>query len=228
MDYKNLFIYTKKKYLQLKNGQNGGAKIKKCHINDSDVVLFGDGGSSAIIIITKDKRAYKIFTLYNFTSSTKLNREIKDKNKSVKNEIKICKILTKKIVDKNISNHIVRYINSHKCSDAKSLFLKCPKSYVEFMKLDADKKTKMCVKLFRDHPYLKLDNEYKVVEIEYCDYSCADFIKDVSKLSEFEMEKYLDIFFFQIIHTILSIQKSFPYFTNECKTRKCHVCNTFK
>jgi len=26
------------------------------------------------------------------------------------------------------------------------------------------------------------------------------------------MEKYLDIFFFQIIHTILSIQKVYPYF----------------
>ena len=54
----------------------------------------------------------------------------------------------------------------------------------------------------------------KVLEIEYCNYSCKDFLIDISKLSEIEMEKYLDIFFFQIIYTIVSIQKIYPYFTH--------------
>jgi len=82
------------------------------------------------------------------------------------------------------------------------------------MKLAEDQKTKMCNQLYRSHPTKKLNNKYKVVEIEYCNYSCADFIRDVSKLPEIEMEKYLDIFFFQIIYTILSIQKIYPYFTH--------------
>jgi hypothetical protein len=230
MDYKDKYIKYKTKYLELKNinvnnqivgGNNdiliGGKKkkqIKKCSIDDTDKVLFGDGGSSAIVVITKDKKVYKIFTLYNFTPYIKLDKQIKDQNEKVNNEIKIYELLTKNIIDINISNHIVKYINSNDCNNAKSLFKKCPKSYVEFMKLTEDQKTKMCKQLFKGHPHIKLNDKYKIVEIEHCDYSCNDFIRDLSKLPEIEMEKYLDIFFFQIIHTILSIQKVFPYFTH--------------
>ena len=82
------------------------------------------------------------------------------------------------------------------------------------MKLAKEQKTQMCNNYFNGYPHMKLNNKYKVIEIEYCNYSCADFIKDLSKLPVIEMEKYLDIFFFQIIHTILSIQKIYPYFTH--------------
>ena len=216
MDYKDKYINFKTSYLKLKNiniyNKIGGGK--KCSIDDTDKILFGDGGSTAIIAITKDKRVYKIFTLYNFTPNIELDKEIKRKEIKVNNEIKIYELLTKKIIDKYISNHLVKYIYSNNCNNAKSLFKKCPKSYVEFMKLAEDKKTKMCTQFFKNHPKQKINNEYKVIEIEHCDYSSADFIRDVSKLPEIEMEKYLDIFFFQIIYTILSIQKVFPYFTH--------------
>jgi len=215
MDYEEKYIKYKLKYLELKDAkenQTGGGK--KCSIDNTDKVLFGDGGSSAIIVITSDKKVYKIFTLYNWIEDIELEKQIKNNNIRVNNEIKIYELLTKNIIDKNISNHIVKYINSNNCNNAKSLFTKCPKSYVEFMKLAEDQKTKMCNQLYRNHPKKKLNNKYKVVEIEYCNYSCADFIRDVSKLPEIEMEKYLDIFFFQIIYTILSIQKIYPYFTH--------------
>ena len=94
------------------------------------------------------------------------------------------------------------------------IFKKCPKSYTKFLKLAKEQKTRMCENYFRGYPEKKINNEYKVIEIEYCDYSCSDFIKDVSKLPEIEMEKYLDILFFQLIYTILSIQKIYPYFTH--------------
>lgn len=165
-------------------------------------------------MITKDNRVYKIFTLYNFISDLDIEEHIKLQNKNVENEIKIYKLLTENIVNKNISNHIVKYIDSNECKNAKLLFKKCPRTYTEFLKLNKNNKTRMCETFFRDCPSVKLMDEYKVVEIEYCNYSCADFIRDVSKLSEIEMEKYLDIFFFQIIHTILSIQKVYPYFSH--------------
>ena len=105
-------------------------------------------------------------------------------------------------------------MNSNNCNNAKLLFKKCPKSYVEFIKISEDQKTKLCNTFYKGYPQKKINDKYKVMEIEYCNYSCADFIKNISKLSEIDMEKYLDIFFFQIIHTILSIQKVFPYFTH--------------
>ncbi|ARF10684.1 divergent protein kinase [Hokovirus HKV1] len=216
MFYKDKYIKYKKKYLALKNtdinNQTSGGK--KCSIDDTDTILFGDGSSTAIVVITKNKKVYKIFTEYIFTPDIELDEKIKKKNIRVNNEIKIYELLTKNIVDKNISNHIVKYIGSNNCDNAKLLFKKCPKSYVEFIKLSDVQKTKMCNNFYKGYPRRKLNDKYRVVEIEYCNYSCADFIRDVSNLPEIEMEKYLDIFFFKIIHTILSIQKIFPYFTH--------------
>lgn len=52
------------------------------------------------------------------------------------------------------------------------------------------------------------------MEIEYCNYTCADFIKDISELPIIEIEKYIDILFFQIIYTIISVQEIYPYFAH--------------
>jgi hypothetical protein len=155
MDYYQKYLKYKTKYIELKDSQQnnnnilvGGAKKqknkKKCTINDTDKILFGDGGSSAIVVITKDKRVYKIFTFYNYIPAIELDKQIKDNNMRIENEIKIYELLTKNIINKNISNHIVKYIDSNNCTNAKSLFNKCPKSYIEFMKLAQNQKTRMC------------------------------------------------------------------------------------
>ena len=211
-DYYYKYLLYKNKYLKLKNlNQKGGTK--KCSILDTDKILLGDGGSTAIIIISKDKKVYKVFTQYIFKKSLNIKNEIKSLNKRTLNEIKIYEILTKNIINKNISKHIVKFNGYNSCNNGKELFKKCPKSYTEFLKIENKQKDKICKKYFKNTS-LKLDNKYKVVEIEYCDYSCNDFIKDISELPIIEMERYLDIFFFQIIYTIVSIQKVFPYFTH--------------
>lgn len=222
IDDKNKYIKYKKKYLELKNDKDtqydvnhvyGGKKVK-CGIEKTDKILFGDGGSYAIIIITKDNRVYKIFTFYNYLPSLNLKNNIDRENIGTRNEIKIYELLTKNIINKNVSKHIVKYLGTNECTNASKLFKKCPKTYAEFMKIDAEKKDKMCSMYFRNYPSTKLNSTYSVVEIEYCNYSCADFIRDISQLPGIEMEKYLDIFFFQIIHTIVSIQDTYPYFTH--------------
>lgn len=213
MSHKDKYLKYKSKYTQLKKANNEAVidTQKKCSIDDSDTVLFGDGGSTSLIVITKDKRAYKIFTLYAFDKSLNTNQQ-KKQNDSVKTEISIYQLLTKNIINKNISNHIVKYIGTNDCPDAKLLFKRCPRSYVEFMKLPQFQKSRMCEMYFQNYPEQKLNSKYHVVEIEYCDYSCGDYIRDISELPTIEMEKYLDILFFQIIYTIVSIQNIYPYF----------------
>ena len=216
--YYKKYLNYKSKYLELVNKQNNlkmiGGNKKKCGIEPTDIVLFGDGGSSAIIIITKNKLVYKVFTLYDFVKSIDIDDDIKIQNRRVKNEIKICELLTKNIINKNICHHFVKYYGTNSCTNAKSLFSNCPKSYVEFLKIADDKKIKLCDKYFKGYPSVKLQNKYQVVEIEYCNYSCENFIKDISNISTIEMEKYLDIFFFQIIYTIMATQMIYPYFTH--------------
>jgi hypothetical protein len=82
------------------------------------------------------------------------------------------------------------------------------------MKLETNNKTKLCTKYYKRYPDVQINSKYKVIEIEYCDYSCAKFINDISQLAPIEMEKYLDIFFFQIIYTIMAVQKVYPYFVH--------------
>jgi len=101
-EYYQKYIKYKEKYLQLKNSNNilvGGAKkqkqIKKCSIDDTDKVLFGDGGSSAIVVITKsivsllygisiENKHIKLDNLddkiYNFFNNYKLDKNIKIKH----------------------------------------------------------------------------------------------------------------------------------------------------
>ena len=94
MDFKNKYIKYKTKYLLLKNIDTdkqvgGGKKEKKCYIDDTDKILFGDGGSSSIIIITKNKKVYKIFTTFHFEQDIEAVKQIKNNNIRVENEIKI-------------------------------------------------------------------------------------------------------------------------------------------
>ena len=161
MEYK--YIKYKQKFLNLR--QLGG--FDKCIIDETDKILFGDGGSTSIIIITKNEKVYKIMTLYLYINDIYLNNQIKYQNKIVKNEINIYKLLTKNIINKNIINkniinkniinkkilnHIVKYIN-------------CPKSYNEFLKLNEDNKTKMCKDFYKYHPIRQLNDKYKVLKI---------------------------------------------------------------
>ena len=114
--------------------QIGGAQ--KCTIDSNDKILFGYGGSTAIIVLTENKLAYKFFT------SSLHNRHLDDtyleRNKilddDIDNEIQITKLLTKNIVEKEISPHYVIYQSDYICNDIKKIFDKCPKKYIEYLK----------------------------------------------------------------------------------------------
>jgi hypothetical protein len=207
-------IYSKKyiKYVSKLNLIGG----TKCKIEDTDKVLFGDGGSTAIIIITALNKAYKIFTTfyYDTNEDEEVEERLKKSNKRTLNEINISKILTENINSSKIPNHYVKYIGENECTDAKSLFKKCPEKYTDFLKQKEEEKDKLCRKIMQGHPHVKLQDKYNVVEIEYCNYSAKDFIVDVSNMDIIMMEKLLDIFFFQIILTIVKTREIFPKFNH--------------
>lgn len=215
----NKYLKLKSEYLYLKS-KSGKSSInmeggkKKCEISRTDKIFFGEGGSSAIVIITESKKVYKVFIQYEWKEDIDIKIKKKIKERNIENEINIYRELTKNIIKPGISAHYVKYVGDHICSGAKELFKDCPKSYSEFMKIAKDKKNKMCERYFRGHPTAKVVSKYRVIEIEHCDYSCADYIKDISKLPGIEMEKYLDILFFQITYTIVATQDKYPYFTH--------------
>ena len=53
-------------------------------------------------------------------------------NNAIKYEIKINKLITRNIINKNISKYFVKYISSNNCKNAKLLFSKCSTSSYVF------------------------------------------------------------------------------------------------
>jgi hypothetical protein len=64
-------------------------------------------------------------------------------------------LLTTHIINTNISNHIVRYFGSNKCSNISDLFGHCPKKYVDFMRQSKNKKDERCILHYWGYPIKK-------------------------------------------------------------------------
>jgi hypothetical protein len=194
----------------------GKGENKKCDIDDEDNLVLGQGGSNAFIIITQTGDVYKLFPLIYRKGAT--DKNIKDRKsrekRSYENEIKVNKELTQKIIEPGISSHFVKWIDDYVCDNVQRLFDQCPKSYLEYLQTDKrqwSKKDARCEKKFR-RKNTALDDKFHVLQMEYCDYPSFIFIQDVSMMPFHEMEKCLDIFFFQIAYTLVQTQKMFPYF----------------
>ena len=183
-------------------------QYEKCIILPEDSVFFGSGGSDSIIVLTKDKKAYKFYPYTFYSLSKNINKNLENQKENSDNEINIGKNLTKNIVDKNISPHFVKFYGFGNCSNIYKLFKKCPK-FIDFI---TKKTTPLCEDYLKGYPIKKYDSEYTVVHMEYCDYSSGKFIEDVSKMKIDKIKYHLDIFFFQIFYTLLSTRKIYPFF----------------
>jgi len=183
--------------------------IGKCIILPEDSIRFGSGGSNTIIVITKNKHAYKFFPFYYNKLSSDYKKAIDIEKKKTLNEINIGKNLSKNIIDKGTSPHYVKFYGFNVCSGVNKLFAHCPK-FINYM-LEKDKDI-LCKDFYKKYPIKTLDKNYIVLSMEYCDYSCGQFIEDVSKFSTSKIKYYLDIFFFQIFYTLLKTKLVFPLF----------------
>lgn len=183
--------------------------ISKCVILPDDVIRFGSGGSKAIIVITKNKQVYKFFPFYLNKLSLDHKKAIEYDKKKTLNEINIGKNLSKKIIDKGISPHFVKFYGYNICSNINKIFAHCP-NFIDHM-LEKDKNL-ICKDMYKKYPIWIPDKEYWVVSMEYCDYTCGQFLEDISKLTIAKIKYYLDIFFFQIFYTLLKTKQTFPWF----------------
>lgn len=183
--------------------------IGKCIILPDDNIFFGSGGSNTIIVITKDKKIYKFFPFYYNKLSRDYKKSIEAEKKKTLVEIGIGKTISKNIVDKGISPHFVKFYGYNTCSNIHKLFSKCP-NFIDFM--IGKEKDILCKEYYKKHPIKLLDSEYFVLSMEYCNYSCDNFITDISGLTVSKIRYYLDIFFFQIFYTLLKTKQVYPFF----------------
>lgn len=197
-------------------GGNKNNKKRSCDLVGKK--RAGNGGSEAIILITSDKniknkkRVYKIFP--NFTNELWSNPKEAAKNNlyTFNTEINICKKLTTELVETGITPHIVKYLGDSYCENPHQFFSDCPKSYIKYLK---SKNNEIhCENYYRSHPIKALQKKCKIVELEYCDYSSAEFLMDIIKLPIREIRQALDIFIFQIIITVQLIKAKYPHFSH--------------
>ncbi len=188
---------------------SGIKPIGKCMVLPDDIIRFGSGGSNTIIVITKNKQAYKFFPFYYNKLSSNYAKSIEAEKKRTLNEIGIGKNLSKFIVDKGVSPHYVKFYGYNICTNINKLFSHCPHFISHMLEKDKDI---LCKDLYKRYPIKIPDKEYFVLSMEYCDYSCDKFIEDIAKLPTSKIKYYLDIFFFQIYFTLLKTKQIFPMF----------------
>jgi len=165
---------------------------------------FGSGGSTTIIGISKNnKYAYKFFPLIVYPGE-----DVRVVTNLIKNECWIWNVLTKQIVRKDVSPHIVPLEDVFYYS-VNSFFKKCP-SVLEYVKSTkfADKP---CAYLYMNIPTHVKKGLY-VAKSPFIAFSLAPEIEKIAVLPEKEMIAELDRVLFQIIFTINIIQHKFPDF----------------
>ena len=175
--------------------------------------IFGSGGSKTVIVITPDKKVYKYFMVFSYKDMD--DKWIKNELKDFNREINIQKILTKNIVNKNLSPHIAILNTSLHCKSAPHfLFNKCP----SFKKLLKTPKKKMklpqeCMYLIRGYP-VKIEKGFIIANIEYCPLTLGEVILKLMRKSNKTLEINLNRLLFQVIYTLAIIQKKYPYFVH--------------
>ncbi len=186
---------------------------KKIPVNS--IKIFGSGGSRTIIILTPNNRVYKYFIIFK-NKDTDTKDSVKESLQKYQTEINIQKELTKNIVKKNISPHIVQYIDSLYCN-LKPLFLftKCP-SYKKILLTKYNSKKRVspeCSYLLRGHPVF-VKKGFLIEEMEYCQYGLGKIIKTSMRKSNKTLEYNLNRVLFQILYTLATIQKKYPDFVH--------------
>jgi len=173
--------------------------------------IFGSGGSRTIIVITPTNQVYKFFPVFTYVDKN-TPKDTENQLKQFKLEIEIQKKLTKQVIDKHLSPHVVDLIDSKYCKNKPDFFFKkCP-SYKSYL-TSKGKPDKECMYILKGHPVI-LKPGFMIAELSYCPLSMSQIIKTAMRKSNKSLENTLNRAIFQIVFTLAVIQKKFPYFVH--------------
>jgi len=179
-----------------------------CKIPKNKKLIFGSGGSRTIIAITDDKKVYKYFPFFLYLNDNK-NVFNEQKNR-FKLELEILAELTANIVNKKKSDHIVALYKVKYCKEIpKTFFIECS-NYVDYL-LSKKKASKECMYLYQNYPVI-LNKGMFVGQLEYCNSTLSDAIKDIIKKPIDYIKIFLDRIIFQIFFTLEVIREKYPNF----------------
>ena len=241
MDIYSEYLITKKKYLDMKKNQVGG--FKDCKIEDNDTILSVSHFFNSIVLKTHDDKIYKILlstTYKNKSNDDEIKNEINilkilKKNiidsglsnhiikiKKVKKCNNINKIFSKcetSFIEYIKKNNNITYsnlfINDKNIGSVSETIRSSKNNLLSFLEnLKINNKNKICEEKYEYHPHKKYSENYKIIELEYCNLSAHDFIVEISKLTESLLIEYLNIFLFQILYTLLQCKKIYPNFVH--------------
>ena len=177
-----------------------------CKIPQKSQFFYGSGGSTAIIVITPDKKVYKYFILVK-TLLFDNQEEIKENMIRDKREIKILKVLTQL---KELTPHIVELYNFAYCTKIPNiLFANCD-NYYNYL-LTKKQTDQNCRFIYNRFPS-KLNNGILVAHIEYCESSLNNELKIIIKKNIKKIKIFLDRILFQIFYSLEIIKETYPLF----------------
>jgi hypothetical protein len=211
-DYYPKYLKYKHKYLELKENeavnQSGGAN-KWCKLPKNAKLYFGSGGSYGIIAVLEDI-AYKYFPVLIRPGENK--ERIQEQINDNKYEIEVIKELTNKIIKTKLSPHLVEYYGFHKCNEIPHNIFKDCNSYTEML-VSKEKPSAKCNMLYKGYP-VEVYKPMYILEMEKADGTLGGFIEGLAKQRWLNIEKVLNILFFQVFYTLETIKLVYPDYTH--------------
>jgi hypothetical protein len=173
-----------------------------CKIPKKSQFIYGNGGSTSIIVLTPDKKIYKYFTTILYKESTKL--EAKEAIENSKIEIKILQML------RNLTPHIIELYDFAYCKSIPKVFFENCESYNKYL-LSKKESTQNCYFIYNKFPS-KVNNNMFVAHLEYCESELNKELEIIIKKSTNKIKLFLDRILFQIFFTLEIIKKKYPLF----------------
>ena len=193
---------------------------KICKIPKNAKLLYGSGGSKCIIAITDDK-AFKYFPIILYEDDDK--SIIKKLLNDFRLEIHVIKLLTEEFVNKNLSPHIIKYINHTKCDIIPDYLFDNCLDYDKYLLTDK-KADGNCKYIYKNYPTYLVKPLY-VLEMEKIDYSLSAEIKNISNKKWSIIKEFLDRIIFQIFFTLEIIREKYPDYSHNDLFIRNILCN---
>ncbi len=182
-----------------------------CNLDKDAKLLFGHYGSKTIVSI-KDKHVYKYFPI--MLHYLENEHSIKKWNQKIESEIYIFKKLTEKIVDKDISPHIVKILKIKTCKNKPKFYKNCILD--DFKDLFHHNHEYSYCDYVDNFPKFKIESPMMIIQLEYCNHEFIDLVSfkyQNESIHEFIM--FLNQIIFQIIFTLQVITDTFPKFIHK-------------
>lgn len=174
-------------------------------------IYNGSGGSNNVIIIGKLKYNGKMIAI-KIIPFIKKDPNMILRNPRDQNEILFYNILTKNVILKMITPHIVGMYKTRHCYDIRNILPNTCLTLEETLFKKEEPQNILLCNLYRLLSDYYIEKQFDILLLEYCPVSLTAKLFEIAKLPTSQIISFLDRLLFQIIFTLAQLYLLYPDF----------------